>query len=261
MTKAVKADMIIGIRNVFMNELLTTKYTLPIIVGDTQMLREVATAQKDAKEVPKTGGCNATKLREYAAVTTSGTSRVAKPIASEVYRLYAMNNWRKTFDYGGINRATAKQYFQMVDIITVTQIIKQDEDAIQLDLVEAYHHLKVKRRLAEKHQFHVQRACVPLNGLTFCLELKINVFLQGDQANSQSDQSEVLRQSGIINGRSTDGIIGKETIRVQYSSVNSIHEGAGKEYIAIQIQSNTNERLSIPWFELEYLFDDNSHSS
>ncbi|KAA6313904.1 MAG: hypothetical protein EZS28_055673, partial [Streblomastix strix] len=90
------ADMIIGIRNVFMNELLTTKYTLPIIVGDTQMLREVAITQKDAKEVPKTGGYFFNKkLREYAAVITSGTSRVAKQIAAEVYRLYVQSKQQK----------------------------------------------------------------------------------------------------------------------------------------------------------------------
>ncbi|KAA6365746.1 MAG: hypothetical protein EZS28_038728, partial [Streblomastix strix] len=118
-----------------------------------------------------------------------------------------------------------------------------------------------ERGLEEIYQFHVQRACVPLCKPTFWLELMTNAFLQGDQANSQSDWSKVLRQSGTINGLCTDLIIGKETIREQHCSENSIHEGAEQEDVAIQIQGNTNYRLPIPWLEVEYLFEDNTHSS
>ncbi|KAA6385013.1 MAG: hypothetical protein EZS28_019459 [Streblomastix strix] len=115
--------------------------------------------------------------------------------------------------------------------------------------------------LAEIYQFHVQRACIQLFGPTFWLELKSNAFLQGDQANSQSYQSKVLCQNGTINERSTDLVIGKETTRVRHGSDNSIHEGVGLENVDIQIQSNINQRLSIPWLEVEYLFEDNTHSS
>ncbi|KAA6392584.1 MAG: hypothetical protein EZS28_011891 [Streblomastix strix] len=149
----------------------------------------------------------------------------------------------------------------MVDIITVTQIIKQEDYAIQLDLVDAYHHLKVSEDFAETYQYFVHGLYIPLYGPTIWLELKTNAFLQGDQANRQNDQSEVLRQRAKINRRSIDLIIGKEPTRVRHSSDNSIHEGAAQNVVAIQIQSNTNVNVSIPWLDVEYLFEDNTYSS
>ncbi|KAA6385014.1 MAG: hypothetical protein EZS28_019460 [Streblomastix strix] len=56
MTEAAKTDMIMGIRDVVMNELLIMNYTLRINIGDTQMLLKVRIAQKDVKEISKTGG-------------------------------------------------------------------------------------------------------------------------------------------------------------------------------------------------------------
>ncbi|KAA6371228.1 MAG: hypothetical protein EZS28_033246 [Streblomastix strix] len=82
------------------------------------------------------------------------------------------------------------------------------------------------------------------------------VIWQGRMRSNSYGKSQVPKILYIISL-----IIGKETIREQHCSENSIHEGAEQEDVAIQIQGNTNYRLSIPWFELEYLFDDNTHSS
>ncbi|KAA6368804.1 MAG: hypothetical protein EZS28_035671 [Streblomastix strix] len=56
MTEAAMADMIMGNKEMVMNELLSTNHALRIIAGDAQMQREVVIAPKDTKEVLKTGG-------------------------------------------------------------------------------------------------------------------------------------------------------------------------------------------------------------
>ncbi|KAA6380397.1 MAG: hypothetical protein EZS28_024074, partial [Streblomastix strix] len=75
------------------------------------------------------------------------------------------------------------------------------------------------------------------------------------------NQGEVQRESGTIHGRLADLIIGKETTGMRYALDNLIHEGAGMEDVISQIQDNTNERLSIPWLEVEDLYDGSMHSS
>ncbi|KAA6395789.1 MAG: hypothetical protein EZS28_008684 [Streblomastix strix] len=54
--EATMADMIIGNKEMVMNELLSTNHALRIIAGDAQMRRKVVIATKDAKEVLKTSG-------------------------------------------------------------------------------------------------------------------------------------------------------------------------------------------------------------
>jgi hypothetical protein len=56
MIEAAMADMIMGNKEMVMNELLSTNLALRIIVGYAQMRWEVVIAPKDAKEVLKTGG-------------------------------------------------------------------------------------------------------------------------------------------------------------------------------------------------------------
>ncbi|KAA6370216.1 MAG: hypothetical protein EZS28_034257 [Streblomastix strix] len=56
MTKTAMADMIIGNKEMVMNESLSTNHALRIIAGDAQMQREVVIAPNDAKEVLKTDG-------------------------------------------------------------------------------------------------------------------------------------------------------------------------------------------------------------
>ncbi|KAA6317658.1 MAG: hypothetical protein EZS28_055062, partial [Streblomastix strix] len=59
----------------------------------------------------------------------------------------AGNKWRKILDCRRLNGSTAKQHFQMEDVMTVTKTIKQRDYATQLDLEKAYHHLKVSEDL------------------------------------------------------------------------------------------------------------------
>ncbi|KAA6395790.1 MAG: hypothetical protein EZS28_008685 [Streblomastix strix] len=144
-------------------------------------------------------------------------------------RLDPGNKWRKILDCRKLNSAIIKQHFQMEDLITTTQTIKQGDFATQLDLWMIYHHLKVSE------------------------DLQRNM--------SESNHGEVQRESGIINGRPTDLIVGKEIAGIRYSLDYLIHEGARLEDVISQIQGNINEGLSIPWLEMEDLNDGSMHSS
>ncbi|KAA6372320.1 MAG: hypothetical protein EZS28_032152, partial [Streblomastix strix] len=116
-----------------------------------------------------------------------------------------------------------------------------------------------ERGLTEVHGIQVQRKRVLLRRLTFWLESESIAILYDNEINSQGNQGEVQRESGTIHGRPTDLIIGKETTGMRYGLDNLIHKGAGLEDVISQVQGNINEGLSIPWLEVENLYDGSMH--
>ncbi|KAA6373630.1 MAG: hypothetical protein EZS28_030841 [Streblomastix strix] len=137
----------------------------------------------------------------------------------------AGNKWRKILDCSRLNRATADQHFQMEDVITVRQTIKQGNYVTQLDL-----------------------------------EKSIAILLS-NEVNIQSVQEEIQCKSSTTHGRPIDLITEKEITGERYGLDNLIHEGAGLEDITCQMQGYNNERVSIPWLQFEDLYNGNMHSS
>ncbi|KAA6383966.1 MAG: hypothetical protein EZS28_020509 [Streblomastix strix] len=93
-----------------------------------------------------------------------------------------------------------------------------------------------ERGLVEIHEIQVKSEILLLCRPFFWLEPESTAILQSNEFNSYGNQGEVLRESGIINGRPIDLIIGKETTGMRYSLDNLIHEGAVLEEVISQVQ-------------------------
>ncbi|KAA6372391.1 MAG: hypothetical protein EZS28_032079, partial [Streblomastix strix] len=95
--------------------------------------------------------------------------------------------------------------------------------------------LQSERELMEVHEIQVQGESILLCGPTIWLEPESITNLQSNEVNR------------------------KEITGMRCRLDNLTHEGARLEDVISQMQGSTNERLSIPWLEVEDLYDGSMH--